>query len=139
MIQGEAGTASTFDSYSSNDQDSYVPVAGVYNPIFGVFYALKGGIGFNGGQGGARKIEKPDGTFVWDTNGEKTAGPNGVECVGGKTGQPMTSIDGLPECKMIAYGGNGAGAAVGVDRSDHPEMDGKSDQEAFWEVVEDGV
>ena len=48
-------------------------------------------------------------------------------------------MDGLPECTFTAYGGNGAGAAVGVDRADHPDMDGKVDQEASWEVIEDGV
>lgn len=134
---GTDGTASTFGAYSSADQDgSYVPVAGVYNPIYGEFYALKGKSGIAGGQGGARKVGSGD-NFTWSTDGESVTDTDGTVYHGGKTGSPLTSVDGLPECKMTAYGGNGAGAAVGVDRAGHPEMDGKSDQSATWEVVED--
>ena len=135
---GANGSASTFDTYSSADEEgSYIPVAGVYNPIYGEFYALKGRTGIAGGQGGAWK-GSGDGNFVWHTDGCNVM-VGGTEYKGGRTGRPLTSIDGLPECKMIAYGGNGAGAAVGVDRADHPEMNGNSDQTAYWEVVEDGV
>lgn len=139
QVPGEDGTASTFDSFSSADEDSYIPVAGVYNPIFGVFYATYGFSGFRGGDGGARRIDNADGSFTLLPDGGNVEGEDGTVYCGGKTGVSLVSVDGLPECKMLAYGGNGAGAAVGVDREDHPEMDGKSDQEAYWEVVEDGV
>ena len=65
--------------------------------------------------------------------------PDGTVYHGGKTGQPLTRVQGLPECRMTAYGGNGAGAAVGVDRADNEDMDGGVDQDTYWEVVEDGV
>ena len=140
---GSAGTASTFGIsggtvYSSDDADAHVPTAGVYDPINGAWYALRGSAGIRGGKGGARKIEA-DGYFAWTTDGEDVTGPDGTVYHGGKTGTPMTAVDGLPECRLTAYGGNGAGAAVGLDREDHPEMDGQSDQEASWEVVENGV
>lgn len=134
--EGYDGTASTFDTYSSADQDSYVPVAGVYNPIYGEFYALRGNKGEPGAQGGAHTVGW-GGSFAWTTNGADVRMPNGTVYHGGRTGSPLTSVSGLPECKIIAYGGNGAGAAVGVDSSQYPEMNGGSDQETYWEVVED--
>lgn len=134
---GSDGTASTFDTYSSDDQDSYIPVAGVYNPIYGEFYALKGNIGLSGGAGGARRVGDGD-NYTWQTDGEDVV-LGGIVYHGGKTGQPLTSVLGLPECKMTAYGGNGAGAAVGVDRADYEDMDGGVDQDTYWEVTEDGV
>lgn len=135
---GSAGTATTFGSYSTADSGSYVPAAGVYGPIIGMWYAIKGKNGIRGGKGGARKVEQ-DGYFVWVTDGEDVTGPDGTTYHGGKTGTPMTAVEGLPEAVLTAYGGNGAGAAVGLDRVDHPEMDGGSDQTATWEVVSNGL
>lgn len=136
--QGAAGTPSTFGGYASDGGSSYVPEAGVYDPINGNWFALKGRTGTPGGKGGARKVGA-DSYFAWTTDGEDVTGPDGTVYHGGKTGWPMTTVDGLPEARLTAYGGNGAGAAVGLDREDHPEMDGKSDQTATWEVVQDGL
>ena len=130
---GASGTASTFDQFSSDGQGSYVPDAGVYNPITGDFYALHGQLGTSGAAGGARKIGDN-----WVTDGGSIDTPFAT-FHGGKTGAPLASIPDLPECVFTAYGGNGAGAAYGVDRAAHSEMDGQSDQTATWEVREDGV
>ena len=136
---GSDGTASTFGSYSTSDAEgSYIPTAGVYNPIYNEYYALNGHFGIAGGQGGARRVGSND-DYTWDTNGADVTGADGTVYHGGITGEPLSTMDGLPECIFTAYGGNGAGAAVGIDREAHTEMDGQSNQEAFWEVVEDGV
>ena len=66
--------------------------------------------------------------------------------MGGSTGRELTTVDGLPEAKILAYGGNGAGAAVGLGRDIvtpqtglllHPHMNGSSDQSTDWDVTED--
>ena len=130
---GSAGTPSTFGEFSSDQYGSYVPKAGVYDPIHGRWYAVKGRRGIPGGKGGARKVGSGD-NYSWVTDGEDVTAPGGTVYHGGKTGIPLTRIDDLPEARFIAYGGNGAGAAVGLDREEHPEMDGGEDQEATWEV-----
>lgn len=135
---GYRGTASTFGQYSTSDQEgSYIPVAGVYNPIYGQFYALHGARGIKGGKGGARKVGSGE-DFVWVTDGEDVEMPDGTVYHGGKTGRPLEGVPGLAGCKSTAYGGNGAGAAAGIDRGAHPDMDGKSNQSAGWEIVEEG-
>lgn len=130
---GSAGTATTFGEFSSAQYGSYVPKAGVYDPIHGQWYAVKGKNGIRGGKGGARKVGSGD-NYSWVTDGADVTGPGGAVYHGGKTGIPLTRIGDLPEARFIAYGGNGAGAAVGLDREEHPEMDGGEDQEATWEV-----
>ena len=133
---GSDGTASAFGSYSSNDTGSYVPTGGVYEPISGKFFAVKGNTGIRGGKGGARRVASGM-AYNWVTDGEDVIGDDGTVYHGGRTGRPYTSVPGLPEANLIAYGGNGAGAAVGLDRADHPHMDGGSDQSAAWEVTTD--
>lgn len=128
---GSAGTASTFGSYSTADQDAYVPLGGVYDPINGNYYALTGKQGVKGGKGGAREVDG-----IWYTNGEDiTFG--GVTYQGGTTGTRLSTVSGLPEAIINAPGGNGAGAAVGLGRSDHAHMDGDSSQTTSWEVTTD--
>ena len=68
---------------------------------------------------------------------------------GGSTGRLLTDVEGLPEAanKVRAYGGNGAGAAVGIGRDTYIEvgdesylpdhMNGASDQSTDWDVMED--
>ena len=131
---GSAGTATTFGSYSS--ANGTVPMGGVYEPINGNWYALAGKTGIPGGKGGARKVEQ-DGYFTWVTDGEDVTGPDGTLYHGGRTGTPLTSVEGLDEANITAYGGNGAGAAVGLDRADHAHMDGGGDASASWNVTED--
>ena len=144
---GTAGTASTFDSYSSADQDAYVPTGGVYEPINDEYYALTGYVGIKGGKGGARKVKSGD-TFNWITDGEDVTGDDGTVWKGGSTGRMLTDVAGLPEAagKLKAYGGNGAGAAVGIGRgfidpeTEEPfdtHINGGSDQETDWYIAED--
>ena len=137
---GLAGSASTFTDgstvWSTDDIDSYIPTGGVYDPINAKFYALPGRTGIRGGKGGARKIES-NGSFNWVTDGEDVADENGNIYHGGSTGQSLREIIGLPEAKLIAYGGNGAGAAVGIDRATHEHINGGSDQETEWYIAED--
>ena len=109
---------------------------GVYDPINAKFYALPGHTGINGGKGGARKIEY-NGTFIWTADGEDVIGEDGTVYHGGSTGRNLTVVGGLSEAKIIAYGGNGAGAAVGIDRATHPHINGGNDQSTTWEVRED--
>lgn len=135
---GAAGTATTFGTYSTDDPKAYVPVGGVYNPLYGEYYALAGKTGIAGGKGGARKIQNGN-EFTWVTDGEDVVGDDGTVYRGGSTGIPLTTVDGLPEAIFTAYGGNGAGAAVGIDRLTHEHINGSSDQETYWEVTEDGV
>ena len=149
---GEAGTASTFGEYSSDDEGSYLPTGGFYDPINSEFYALQGHAGIRGGKGGARQVVV-DGQITWTTDGEDVQlyvpgeymgdGIYTEEYIatykGGVSGTLLQEVDGLPEAEIAAYGGSGAGAAVGLDRSEHSEMDGLSDQETYWEVIEDGV
>jgi len=128
---GSAGTASTFGSYSTADQDAYVPLGGVYDPINGNYYALTGKQGVKGGKGGAREVDG-----IWYTNGEDiTFG--GVTYQGGITGTRLSTVSGLPEAIINTPGGNGAGAAVGLGRTDHAHMDGDSSQTTSWEVTQD--
>lgn len=135
---GTAGSATTLtdgnSTWSTADNDAFVPSAGVYDPINGEFYALKGNKGIKGGKGGARKIEK-NGAFNWITDGEDVVGADGTIYHGGSTGLPMTSVAGLDEARLTAYGGNGAGAAVGIDRASKPHINGGSDQSASWSVT----
>jgi len=133
--EGEPGMATSFDEYSTNDTDAYVPSGGVYEPISNRYFALPGNAGLPGGAGGARKVEE-GGTFAWTTDGEDVTGPDGTVWRGGSTGAPLTSVDGLPEVRTIAYGGSGAGAAIGIDRATHEHINGGEDWETFWEVVE---
>lgn len=136
---GTAGGATTLtdgnSTWSTADNDSYVPSAGVYDPINGEFYALKGKKGIKGGKGGARKIEK-NGAFNWITDGEDVVGSDGTIYHGGSTGLPMTSVTGLDEARLTAYGGNGAGAAVGIDKATKTHINGGSDQSASWSVTQ---
>lgn len=136
---GAAGTDSMFTDgstiWSTADAESYVPTGGVYEPITDQFFALNGNTGIRGGKGGSRQISS-GGTFNWVTDGEDVTGSDGTVYHGGRTGRPYTSVPELPEADLIAYGGNGAGAAVGLDRADHPHMNGGSDQSASWEVTE---
>lgn len=144
---GTAGTASTFGSYSSADQDAYVPLGGVYEPATDRYFALSGNGGIRGGKGGARKVKSGD-TFNWITDGEDVTGDDGTVYRGGSTGRMLTDVEGLPEAagKLKAYGGNGAGAAVGIGRDRvspqtglllHPHINGGSDQETEWYIAED--
>lgn len=133
---GTTGTATEFGEWSTADQDASVPTGGIYEPITDQYFALAGETGIRGGNGGARKIES-GGSFNWVTDGEDVIGEDGTVYYGGLTGNLLTTISGLPEAKLKAYGGNGAGAAVGIDRSTHEHINGGSDQEISWEVLED--
>lgn len=135
---GADGTASTFGSYSSADLDAYVPQGGIYDPINNEYYALGGNVGIRGGKGGARKVSA-NGTFNWVTDGEDVVGDDGTVWKGGSTGRILTDVEGLPEAagKLKAYGGNGAGAAVGIDRRWAEHINGGSDQETDWYIAED--
>ena len=75
-------------------------------------------------------------------------GDDGTVYRGGNTGRILTDVAGLSEAagKIKAYGGNGAGAAVGIGRDLvtpqtglllHPHINGGSDQETSWDVLED--
>lgn len=133
---GEDGTDTTFGEWSTADEEAYVPTNGYYDPIEAHYYALKGATGIRGGKGGSRQVVVA-GDSRWITDGEDVVGEDGTVYHGGKTGRNMTTVEGLPEAKVIFYGGNGAGAAVGLDRATHPHMDGGSDAEALWYVLED--
>ena len=130
---GSVGTASTFGSYSSADNDGYVPQGGVYEPHTDRYFALNGNAGIKGGKGGARKVQTGS-TFNWITDGEDVADLDGTVYHGGSTGEALRVVQGLPEGKILAYGGNGAGAAVGIDRSTHEHINGLHDQETDWYV-----
>lgn len=145
--QGSAGTDTTFGNYTTASRDAFVPSGGVYNPITNEYYALKGNIGINGGKGGARKVRSGD-TFTWVTDGEDVIDLDGTVYYGGRTGEPLTYVDGLSEAPVTIYGGNGAGAAVGISREEinqiteelvFPHINGQNDQTTSWEVTEDGV
>ena len=133
---GTDGTATEFGEWSTADEDASVPTGGIYEPITDQYFALAGETGIRGGTGGARKIES-SGSFNWVTDGEDVTDEDGTVYHGGLTGNLMDSVSGLPEAKLKAYGGNGAGAAVGIDRSTHEHINGGSDQEVSWEVLED--
>ncbi len=135
---GTAGTDSTFGEYSTADEDTYVPTGGVYEPRYSHYYALKGRTGISGGKGGARRVQSGS-TYNWITDGEDVTGDDGTVYRGGSTGASITSVSGLSEAKIIAYGGNGAGAAVGIDRedSDYSHINGGSDQTTSWRVEVD--
>ena len=132
---GSPGTVTTFGAYSTDDQGSYIPQsAGIYEPITARYFAQPGRRGAPGGKGGSRKVENNDGTSYWTTEGE-TVTFNGVASAGGRQGPNRTRVDSLPEAKFIAYGGNGAGAAVGLSADDYPRMDGEDAGDATWKVV----
>ena len=137
---GSAGTATTFTdgttTWSTADNDGYTPTGGIYEPITNQYFALAGKKGIKGGKGGARKVEN-NGSFNWVTDGENVTGDDGTIWRGGSTGRSLNSVSGLPEAKLIAYGGNGAGAAVGIDRSTNSHINGGSDQSASWNVTQD--
>lgn len=139
---GTAGTATSmkFNNItvgSTDDDDAYVPDSSVYEPITGQFFAYTGNPGIRGGKGGSREVTVNN-TSSWVTDGEDVKGPDGTVYKGGSTGEPMTAVPGLPEAKIMAYGGNGAGAAVGLDRESCESMNGKSDQTAIWHIEEEG-
>lgn len=138
---GSAGTATGIvfrsESFNTGDVDSFEPDGGIYEPINSRFFALDGKKGIDGGQGGARRIEH-NGTVNWLTDGESVTGKDGTIYSGGRTGFQMSSIDGLNEADVIIYGGNGAGAAVGLSMAEHEHMNGASDQSASWEVEQNG-
>ena len=125
------------EGFNTGDSDSFEPDGGIYEPINSKFFALDGKKGIDGGKGGARRIEQ-NGTANWLTDGESVTGPDGTLYRGGRTGLPMSSIEGLPDAMLTVCGGNGAGAAVGLDCSEYEYMNGASDQSASWEVVESG-
>ena len=140
---GSAGTASTFGNYSSADGVAQT----VYEPITDQFFAVNGYTGIRGGKGGARQIQT-NGTFNWTTDGEDVTDLDGTVYRGGSTGKLLTDVEGIPEAanKVRAYGGNGAGAAVGIGRDIvtpqtglllHPHINGGSDQETEWYIAED--
>lgn len=138
---GSDGTATTFGIeggtvWSSADPDGYVPAGGVYEPITDRYFAQTGFDGIRGGKGGARKIQSGS-TFNWVSDGEDVSDENGMVYRGGATGEALRVVQGLPEGKILAYGGNGAGAAVGIDRSTHEHINGGSDQETDWYIAED--
>lgn len=133
---GTDGTATTFGSFSSADQGSYIPQsAGIYEPISAQYFAQNGKRGSNGGKGGSRKIENNDGTSYWTTEGE-SINFNGSAYRGGRTGQNRTTCEELPQAIFTAYGGNGAGAAVGISALDHVHMNGEDAPEASYIVNE---
>lgn len=134
---GSPGTVTRFGSFSSDDTGSYIPqAAGVYEPISARYFAQPGKSGEPGGKGGARKIENNDGTYVYATDGE-TVTFGGIGYAGGRTGNSRTASS-LPEAEFVAYGGNGAGAAVGLAAdASHGAMNGGSAPEAYWTVEED--
>lgn len=148
--EGSAGTATTFGSYSTAQQDASVPEAGVYDPINGVFYALPGNKGTPGGKGGARQVGNGE-LYTWVTDGEDVTGFDGTVFRGGRTGLPVETDASLPEARFTIYGGNGAGAAVGLTAVEgmgqnetqiptviNEHMDGSSDGYLTWTVVENG-
>ena len=129
--------------WRTTDDDSYVPTGGVYDPIGNEYYALPGGTGIPGGKGGARKVESGS-TFNWVTDGEDVQDDDGNVYYGGNTGEILVNMKGsgswmqrLSEAdgKLKAYGGNGAGAAVGVDRANNEHINGASDQTTSWNVT----
>lgn len=167
---GIDGTATSFGIdggtvWSTDDQDvdDITSRAPVYDPRYNVYYNLPGGAGIKGGKGGARKVQS-GGTFNWVTGGESVTGPyyhiegeaelpEGEEAPasrvysGGSTGNVLTSVSGLDEAVIKAYGGNGAGAAVGLDAKAVDEetglpiyghMHGGSNQSTEWWVSVDG-
>lgn len=119
---GTAGTASTFGNYSTEDQDAYVPTGGVYNPFYDTYYALTGLDGITGGAGGARESVDLEGQSSWYADGENVM-LNGTTYYGGAVGMNKNTIPGL-DAEFILYGGNGAGAAVGIDRTNQPNISG---------------
>ena len=142
---GSAGTASTFGIYTS--ADGVAPTGGYYEPITDQFFATGGNAGIRGGKGGARQIQS-NGTFNWTTDGEDVTDFDGTVYKGGSTGRLFTDVDGLSEAtgKVKAYGGNGAGAAVGIGKDRvspetglllYPHINGASDQEFDWYIAED--
>ena len=144
---GTAGTASSFGSDSSADPEGYVPAGGFYDSINDHYYALAGYGGIHGGKGGARQV-KSGTVYTWITDGEDVTGDDGTVYRGGSTGNTLTNVAGLSEAsgKIRAYGGNGAGAAVGIGRDRvspqtglllHPHITGGSDQETDWYIAED--
>lgn len=128
-VDGENGTATIFGAFSTDDTGSYIPQsAGIYEPISAQYFAQNGKRGAKGGKGGARKVENKDGSSYWTTEGE-TVTYNGKAYPGGKQGTNRTKLDTLPEASFIAYGGNGAGAAVGL-----PGANGANAPEASYTI-----
>ena len=76
-----------------------------------------------GGKGGSRKVSQNDGTEYWTTEGE-TITFDGKSYQGGRKGADRTTLPSLPEARFVAYGGNGAGAAVGLDAAYNSRMNG---------------
>lgn len=136
-VDGALGGVTTFGAFSTDDQGSYVPQsAGIYEPLSAQYFAQQGKRGQKGGKGGARKVKQNDGTEYWTTDGE-TVTFDGKSYQGGRKGADRTTLPSLPEASFIAYGGNGAGAAVGLAADGtHGAMNGGSAPEANWRVEE---
>lgn len=131
--QGAEGTETTFWHYTSDD-GSVQPY--VYHPILKETFAKAGENGIKGGKGGAIRETDLSGEYTWIRNGQDVS-YKGTKYAGGAIGNPKNSLVSLPEAKFIAYGGNGAGAAVGLSADDHPEMNGGNAPEASYTVKED--
>lgn len=133
-IDGQEGTNTVFGEYSTAQEGSYVPQnAGIYEPISAQYFAQPGRKGQPGGKGGSRKVSNQDGGY-WTPDGE-TVTFDGESYTGGRVGENRTHAAGLQEANFIAYGGNGAGAAVGLSAEDYPRMDGGDAPDATWKVV----
>ena len=126
---GQAGTASTFadgtNIWSTTDQESYSPTGGVYEPVTGEFYALPGDSGLAGGSGGARRIDSGT-VFNWVTDGADVTDDTDTTYRGGLTGQMVNEVPKQPKINCKLYGGNGAGAAIGIDRDTHEKINGQN-------------
>ena len=135
-VEGALGTATSFGQYSTEDPGSYVPQsAGIYEPLSAQYFAQTGKRGVNGGKGGSRKVINKDGTSYWTTEGE-TVAFDGKAYSGGHKGTDRNNLPTLPEAKFVAYGGNGAGAAVGLSSTANSKMDGEPAPDARYLVKE---
>lgn len=130
---GAEGTHTTFGIYTSED-GSIQPY--VYHPILKKTFAKIGESGIPGGNGGAIRATGTDGELSWIRSGESVI-YKGKEYKGGSIGNPVSECAGLPEAVFTAFGGNGAGAAVGVSSNQYSGMHGAAAPEAYWTVEED--
>lgn len=121
--RGTAGSATTFGIYTTDSPDAEIPSSGVYNPLSDEIYALNGDPGIPGGDGGSRRVYINDENYTWHTEGESVF-EGSIEYQGGITGDPQTDLAQYLGINAVVYGGNGAGAAIGIDKSTHPEING---------------